>query len=89
VFCFLFVDEDRGIGEVVESVGVIEVEVGEDDGCYVFERDLFCFELAVDLVIAVEGEFLLRGAIPIGEGAFVFEVVFVVDLGAFAGVDEE
>ena len=89
MFCFLFVDEDWGIWEVIESIGVIEVEVGEDDGGYTFERDLFCFKLAVDLVIAVDGEFVLRGAIPISEQAFAFEVIFVVDFGAFAGVDEE
>ncbi len=87
MFCFLFVDEDRCIGEVVESGGVIEVEVGEDDGGWLLFWE--GFELAIDLVVAVDGEFVLGGAIPSGEWAFVFEVVFVGDFGAFAGVDKE
>jgi hypothetical protein len=49
---------DGGLREVAEAAGVIEVPMGEDDGFYLAGFDVYVGELAVDLLVAVEIEFV-------------------------------
>jgi len=74
---------------MIEAVGVIEVEVGEDDGGDLSDGDLECSQLAVDLLVAGDREFELGVVEPGGEQTIGAKIAGAGDGCAFAGVDEE
>ena len=68
---------------------MVEMQVREDHRGDFFDGNLQVLQLAVDLLVAGYVEFELSSHEPVHEEARGAEVAFVVDFGAFAGVDEE
>lgn len=69
--------EDGGVWKMGKAVDVVEMPMGKEDGFDLLGADVHFRELAVDLVIAGEIEFVEDVEVPMGP------------VGAFAGIDEE
>lgn len=69
--------EDGGLWKMGETAGVVEMPVGQEDGFDLLGLDINGGELAVDLLVAGDIEFVEDVMVPGG------------DVGADAGVDEE
>jgi len=74
---------------MAEAVRVIEMKVGQDDGCDVLDGDVEGGKLAVDLLVAGDGEFELGAIEPGRDEAIRAKVSGAGDGGAFTGVDDK
>lgn len=82
-------DIDRGRGKMIKTVGVVEVEMGEDDGGDAVYGEVERCQLTVDLLVAGDREFELGAYKPTGKAAGGFEPCRVGGFRAFASVDDE
>ena len=74
---------------MIKTVGVVEVEMGEDDGGDLVGRQVERGQLAIDLLVAGDRESELGADKPTGKASSGFEPGRVGGFRAFAGVNNK
>jgi len=88
-FPFFSIEKDGGLGEMAETAGVIEVQVGEDDGFYRRDRDVEFYQLLIDAIVGSYAKPELGSHVSCYCEARGFEITRAADGGVEAGVDDK